>query len=766
MFAARVDPRTKAKVGERLTLTVDPSRLYFFSPETGESLVARARPPRPRSFARRDPPPRVHARAPRADLAAPPRCDSPVGDRAVDELRVAGPVDRIALRRGAAARLPAGRARRAARAALGDLLVPACARRSRRSGTAGASTSSGRRRAESTLWIDGRAVQGLHGAEPHQRPDATLLARARGGQRSSSQIEVACNGLFGRLDAPPELDAVRARRSSTRTPGSRYFDFEVLRALEASGTARARLGRPPARGAQPLLQRARPCDPRGALRAPQRHARARDRARSAMRTSTRRGSGRSQRRCRKLVRTFSSQTRYMDEYPEYRLRVLAGAAVRVGRGAGPGSVGAHPREGRGGQFVPVGGTLGRARLQHPVGRVARAPVRARPALLRGRASASAAASSGRRTRSATAGSCRRSCGSPASTASSRRSSRGTASTSPTRTRSSGRATTAARCSATSRPPTTTTATSSVDELLRTARDFKDHESSAREPARLRLRRRRRRADARDARDACAARATCRGCRASRPATSDEFFAALEAEDARAARRRRRAVLRVPPRRLHVAGVREARQPRLRAAAARRRVPRGGARRATRAPSSTGSGSSCCCSSSTTSSPARRSGSSTTTHAATSPSSSRALDALVGDGRDAGEHDRRSRGARSSTAADVSRRRRTRDGRVVEADDEVRVDGLTLENAHLRVDASARTAACSSVVDKATGRETLAAPGNRLELYEDGPVKFDAWDIDPSTSRRARDCPPADSWSVVSNGPLRAEIAFERRVGER
>jgi multiple sugar transport system ATP-binding protein len=38
MFTARVDARTRAKVGERLTLAIDPSRLYFFSPETGESL--------------------------------------------------------------------------------------------------------------------------------------------------------------------------------------------------------------------------------------------------------------------------------------------------------------------------------------------------------------------------------------------------------------------------------------------------------------------------------------------------------------------------------------------------------------------------------------------------------------------------------------------------------------------------------------------------------------------------------------------------------
>jgi multiple sugar transport system ATP-binding protein len=38
-FAARVDPRTNAKVGEQIRLAIDPSRLYFFSPETGESLL-------------------------------------------------------------------------------------------------------------------------------------------------------------------------------------------------------------------------------------------------------------------------------------------------------------------------------------------------------------------------------------------------------------------------------------------------------------------------------------------------------------------------------------------------------------------------------------------------------------------------------------------------------------------------------------------------------------------------------------------------------
>jgi multiple sugar transport system ATP-binding protein len=42
LFTARVDARTKARVGETVRLSVDPSRLYFFSPETGESLLRAA----------------------------------------------------------------------------------------------------------------------------------------------------------------------------------------------------------------------------------------------------------------------------------------------------------------------------------------------------------------------------------------------------------------------------------------------------------------------------------------------------------------------------------------------------------------------------------------------------------------------------------------------------------------------------------------------------------------------------------------------------
>jgi alpha-mannosidase len=105
------------------------------------------------------------------------------------------------------------------------------------------------------------------------------------------------------------------------------------------------------------------------------------------------------------------------------------------------------------------------------------------------------------------------------------------------------------------------------------------------------------------------------------------------------------------------------------------------------------------------------------------------------------------------------------GEVVEADDEVRVDGLVLENRHLRAELG-RDGSLLSLVERGSGRETLAAPGNRLELYEDLPNDFDAWDVDPFHLETRRDSPPATSFEVVSAGPLRAEVAFERPLGER
>jgi alpha-mannosidase len=99
----------------------------------------------------------------------------------------------------------------------------------------------------------------------------------------------------------------------------------------------------------------------------------------------------------------------------------------------------------------------------------------------------------------------------------------------------------------------------------------------------------------------------------------------------------------------------------------------------------------------------------------------------------------------------------------EPGDKVHVDGLALENAHLRVTLG-EDGRVESVLHKPTGREVLTGPGNRFELFDDRPVDFDAWDIDPYTFQTQRDAQPAESWQIVTDGPLRGEIAFERPLG--
>jgi alpha-mannosidase len=112
------------------------------------------------------------------------------------------------------------------------------------------------------------------------------------------------------------------------------------------------------------------------------------------------------------------------------------------------------------------------------------------------------------------------------------------------------------------------------------------------------------------------------------------------------------------------------------------------------------------------------------------------------------------------------------GRVVDAGPGERVTlertpdgGAILVNEHLRATLTAG-GEIASLVDRATGREALAAPGNRLELYEDRPVDWDAWDIDPFHLETRADCAPAAGIAEASAGPLRAEVVYERPVGER
>jgi len=91
------------------------------------------------------------------------------------------------------------------------------------------------------------------------------------------------------------------------------------------------------------------------------------------------------------------------------------------------------------------------------------------------------------------------------------------------------------------------------------------------------------------------------------------------------------------------------------------------------------------------------------------------------------------------------------------------DRIVLENGLLRAELG-RDGLLHSLVDLGSGREALGAPGNVMQLYDDRPTAYEAWDVDPFHLETVRDAPPASSCVLATTGPLRAEAAIERPVG--
>jgi len=91
------------------------------------------------------------------------------------------------------------------------------------------------------------------------------------------------------------------------------------------------------------------------------------------------------------------------------------------------------------------------------------------------------------------------------------------------------------------------------------------------------------------------------------------------------------------------------------------------------------------------------------------------------------------------------------------------DAFVLDNGILRAELGRDGTLRSLTLD---GREAMAAPGNVLELYDDNPTDYEAWDLDPFHLETRADCPPATSAGIAADDPLRAEVAFERPIGER
>ena len=96
--------------------------------------------------------------------------------------------------------------------------------------------------------------------------------------------------------------------------------------------------------------------------------------------------------------------------------------------------------------------------------------------------------------------------------------------------------------------------------------------------------------------------------------------------------------------------------------------------------------------------------------------------------------------------------------------DLKVNGLTLENADVRVTVDKTTGCITSLFDKKSNFETLAsgACGNELQAFKDTPKDYDAWNIDPGTL----DVPPTkltmvDSVELVQKGPALASIRVTR-----
>jgi len=95
--------------------------------------------------------------------------------------------------------------------------------------------------------------------------------------------------------------------------------------------------------------------------------------------------------------------------------------------------------------------------------------------------------------------------------------------------------------------------------------------------------------------------------------------------------------------------------------------------------------------------------------------------------------------------------------------DLKVEGLSMENANLRVTVDAKTGCITSLFDKRSDFESLApgACGNQLQTFNDNPKSYDAWNIDPGTLDQMKPINAVDSVKMIEKGPLRAVIRVSR-----
>jgi ABC-type transport system involved in cytochrome c biogenesis permease component len=500
-----------------------------------------------------------------------------------DSLRVAGPVDRI----------PFEEAERLGfrDAALGDRFGPLWATYWFRVEATVPAEWAGERvdlewvsHSEATLWMGGRPVQGLNSSPDGARVDAPVLDSAAGGERLDLRVELACNGKFGKLPRPYAslepvvLDRCRIARFDRRA-WDLHHDFDVLRRLEADAVN----GLDESWAGELLAELNRFCnvwveDDRSTWDEGEAILKALLAHRNGSHVHELSAIGHAHidtawlwplaETQRKMVRTFSSQTAYMDRYPEFRFACSQAQQYDWIRERSPDlyrRILAHAEAGR---WVPVGGTWIEPDCNLQSGEsLVRQFLHGQRFFER---------ELGRRCREfwnpdvfGYNGQLRRSCAGPGSGGSSPRSSRGTGSTRRRTTLSCGRGSTAPRCSPTSRPPTPTTRPprSRLRRSARTTRITTARVAACSSSATATA--------AAGRRPRCSRRsgrcAISRACRARAMVSSDGFFEALEAEAADLPTIVGELYFEYHRGRTRPGGG-QAREPRVRAGAARRRPP--------------------------------------------------------------------------------------------------------------------------------------------------------------------------------------------------
>ena len=95
----------------------------------------------------------------------------------------------------------------------------------------------------------------------------------------------------------------------------------------------------------------------------------------------------------------------------------------------------------------------------------------------------------------------------------------------------------------------------------------------------------------------------------------------------------------------------------------------------------------------------------------------------------------------------------------QAPSDLKAQGYTLENSALRVTVDPKSGCITSLYDKKSNFETLAAGacGNELIAFRDKPKEYDAWNIDADFEKVFTPLDHADSVELIEKGPVRATI---------